>query len=631
MKFYVLNLFKFVKLEFKGLSNYYDLDDDNNNLNKSNSTDATNNIQNFSSSEIHNTEFINSKDFEKNKNVLESLNSDTFCKKCQNKIESSDKPPCKDYNESLNSPNGTNNTDKFGYNFVLDSIPKNLLLHMARLPKFFEKLIFHSVGICLDSVLFELTFMPIQAVTTVSYLITRFLLYVFKELKYMFRNDFLNLFNNHKDKELNSGRSDKSSENFDEPRNITLTEVCGCVRFLVLLATVYIFSFIDTSKVYHNIKAQPIMKLYVLFNMLEICERLCRSFNRDIMDSLVKTTINIFIIQFNNTNVSSARVNFQKPDSQKCQLGNNGNKSFLNSHTNNTQNHPNKSVNRRSSLDSEGFVPGNKTESLLSSCRNHVDGFNIYYKFVFLYCFVVLTITFHAFIHLVRVLILNIAINSPEYTMFLVLITNNFGEIKSSVFKKHTQLSLFIIFASDAVERCHLVLDGLLVFFKMSTSRRNLNSYISVFSWLFLVYGIEVLIDLVKHSYLIKFNKLLSETFEKYDSVLIADRLLSRSLYNLRSLTFYKLKVPCKCSFSFSHISSRRLGFISSPIVTLIISTIPKMGFHISPKILIISAFSWLSLFFVKITTSILLTGYCIKKKDQIYSLDPELYKIGAL
>lgn len=124
MKFYVLNLFKFVKLEFKGLSNYYDLDDDNNNLNKSNSTDATNNIQNFSSSEIHNTEFINSKDFEKNKNVLESLNSDTFCKKCQNKIESSDKPPCKDYNESLNSPNGTNNTDKFGYNFVLDSIPK---------------------------------------------------------------------------------------------------------------------------------------------------------------------------------------------------------------------------------------------------------------------------------------------------------------------------------------------------------------------------------------------------------------------------------------------------------------------------------------------------------------------------
>ncbi|XP_952435.1 uncharacterized protein TA12325 [Theileria annulata] len=627
MNFYLLNFFKFVKLEFKGLSNYNEPEGDNKNPDSPNSKDAGNNIQKFCTHEIHNTELNGSKDFEKKK-LEESLNSNTSCKKCQNKIESNDKKQCKHHKETLNSATSSNNTDKSGYLFVLDSIPKNLLIHMARLPKFFERLIFHSVGICLDSVLFELTLMPIQAVTTVSYLITKFILYVLKELKYTFRNDFLSLFTSNKDREVNSGRSDKSNDSSEEARSITLSEVCGCVRFFVLLASVYIFSFIDTSKVYHNIKAQPIMKLYVLFNMLEICERLCRSFSRDIMDSLVKTTINIFIIQFTNNNGTSTQMRLPRSDSQ--QFCNNG-KNLLNLFTSNTQNQINKSIKRSLSRENKGSVHTIKTESVLNGCRNYVDGFNVYYKFVFLYCFVVLTITFHAFIHLVRVLILNIGINSPEYTMFLVLITNNFAEIKSSVFKKHTHLSLFIIFASDAVERCHLVLDGLLVFFKMSTSRRNLKSYISVFTWLFLVYGIEVMIDLVKHSYIIKFNKLLSETFETYDSVLIADTLLSRSLYNLRKLTFCKLKVPCKCSFSFSHISSRRLGFISTPIVTLIISTIPKMGFYISPRILIIFLFSWVSLVFAKITTSILLTAYSIKKKENIYSLDPELYKVGAL
>ena len=41
--------------------------------------------------------------------------------------------------------------------------------------------------------------------------------------------------------------------------------------------------------------------------------------------------------------------------------------------------------------------------------------------------------------------------------MFLIVVTNNFGEIKSTVFKKYEPKSLFVIVASDLVERTSLL------------------------------------------------------------------------------------------------------------------------------------------------------------------------------
>nr|PVC51136.1 hypothetical protein MACL_00001831 [Theileria orientalis] len=553
------------------------------------------------------------------------------------------------------------------YSYIVNAIPQNLLVHMARLPYFFERLIYHSVGICFDSLLFEMTFMPIQvkrkAITTTSHFITKFGLYIAREVKYLVKNEIykptISMFGTmslsrlakiwrYKKKGENDDRgfeTVRSEKSFKDARSkggessgaqgtesqVTLTEICGCVRFLVLVATIYIFSHIDTSKVYHNIKGQPLMKLYVIFNMLEICERLCRSFSRDIMDSLVRTTIKIFFHHFpeetssNSTNNMEAFGGGDEYGDWDFKTAKNANSSKLEvteavKSTFNQIKDLVKSVSSKYDEDRKG-----------RSCRKYSDSFNIYYKFAFLYVSVVATISFHSFLHLVRVLSLNIAINSPESTMFLLLITNNFSEIKSTVFKKYDAVSLFVIFASDAVERCYLFCDGLLVILKMSTSKRHLRSYITVLSWLVVIYGLEVLIDLLKHGYLIKFNKIRSETFEKYNSTLVIDTLLSRAVYNVERLTLSRFEVPCKGSFSFSHISSRRLGFISSPIVTLIVCSLPKLGFHLSIKTFTISLLIWLSLLLMKISISILLTAYSIEKREEIYVLDPSFYRIGAL
>jgi len=47
-----------------------------------------------------------------------------------------------------------------------------------------------------------------------------------------------------------------------------------------------LFQFFDGSQLYHDIRGQNMMKLYVIYNMLEVLDRLCYSFGVDILESL---------------------------------------------------------------------------------------------------------------------------------------------------------------------------------------------------------------------------------------------------------------------------------------------------------------------------------------------------------
>ncbi|KAJ1512148.1 Transmembrane anterior posterior transformation protein 1 [Coelomomyces lativittatus] len=42
----------------------------------------------------------------------------------------------------------------------------------------------------------------------------------------------------------------------------------------------------DPSILYHDIRGQSLLKLYVVFNLLEVCDKLCSSFGLDVLDSL---------------------------------------------------------------------------------------------------------------------------------------------------------------------------------------------------------------------------------------------------------------------------------------------------------------------------------------------------------
>lgn len=64
---------------------------------------------------------------------------------------------------------------------------------------------------------------------------------------------------------------------------------CDLIKGLIFLICTYLMTFIDTSVIYHMVRAQTLIKLYIIYNMLEVADRLFSSFGQDILDALLFT------------------------------------------------------------------------------------------------------------------------------------------------------------------------------------------------------------------------------------------------------------------------------------------------------------------------------------------------------
>ncbi|KNG76803.1 hypothetical protein PFMG_03035 [Plasmodium falciparum IGH-CR14] len=557
----------------------------------------------------------------------------------------------------------------------------------------------------------------------------------YKDEKYKKSNDDFTKLNENNKKDSKNMKNKKNINNlqnmnkikdmkkklFKEHLNslkLSFPEYSGIIRLSLILICIYIFSFVDTSRIYHYIRAQPFMKLYVVLNMLEILERLLRSLGKDLIDNMIRTFIRIInlrsyicIIRNNyneksSINSNSNYINYVHNDNygvnsyiyknednnnelitfdntRHINVFTNKNKDNLLNNNNNNMNYMNymykDSVIKNKHEYENGYVTNMDKDIFsnnfyMNNIRHHADSFyyqnelnsfnlnknkennvrffnnendkkknnkskisilfpfySVVLKFTIQYIFVLAYILIHAFMHLVRFLSLNIAINSSESTMFLILVMSNFTEIKSTVFKKFTKISLFTIVASDAVERFYLFIDAFLVLLKMSTAYRTQNSFFSISSWLIIILLLEVGVDWCKHSYLLKYNKLDSESLNKYFHTLLADVLISRTpnknIYYMKD----SFAVPCKNIFSFSHIPTRRLGYMSMPVVTLIVCSLPRLNYLSNISLFSFALSIWICLFLFKIILSIMIVSYTISEKKQLKNLKKPYDDISAL
>ncbi|RYR65739.1 hypothetical protein Ahy_A03g011668 isoform B [Arachis hypogaea] len=70
---------------------------------------------------------------------------------------------------------------------------------------------------------------------------------------------------------------------FKRPSTVELSDF-GC--FLMMVCGVILLQQIDISLIYHMIRGQSTIKLYVIYNVLEIFDKLCQHFNGDVMRML---------------------------------------------------------------------------------------------------------------------------------------------------------------------------------------------------------------------------------------------------------------------------------------------------------------------------------------------------------
>ncbi|CAJ1936370.1 unnamed protein product [Sphenostylis stenocarpa] len=239
---------------------------------------------------------------------------------------------------------------------------------------------------------------------------------------------------------------------FNRPSTIELSDF-GC--FLILACGVSVLQQIDISLIYHMIRGQATIKLYVIYNMLEIFDKLCQNFIGDVLQMLFHSA------------------------------------------------------------------------EELARCPPETQ-----------------TVLVHSFILLVQAITLSACIVSHYNALPALLVSNNFAEIKSYVFKGYSKDNVHSMVYSDSIERFHI---SAFILFVLAQNILEAEGawFMSFISNILLVYLFEMAIDVIKHSFIAKFNNISPIAYSEFLEVLCKQTLHMQTENAKKKLTFVPLAPAC--------------------------------------------------------------------------------------
>lgn len=267
------------------------------------------------------------------------------------------------------------------------------------------------------------------------------------------------------------------------PSTLSSYHKADILQGLVIIFSCILLMQLDASRMYHSIRAQSAMKLYVIYNVLEVGDRLLSAVGQDILECMVSDET----------------------------LGRD--------------------------LDGRSRLLRPLGMFLLTLVYNAVHATALFYQ----------------------VITLNVAVNSYSNSLFTLLLSNQFVEIKGTVFKRIEKTNLFQLFCADIVERFQLwimlVIIGMRNIVEVgglsiasspfvsnaataAASNGTLplrstlipNAFSLIPSWsgevltpFFIVLGSEIAVDWVKHCFVAKFNNVKPSIYRNFLDILARD------------------------------------------------------------------------------------------------------------
>ncbi|XP_057706415.1 transmembrane anterior posterior transformation protein 1 homolog isoform X2 [Corythoichthys intestinalis] len=122
-----------------------------------------------------------------------------------------------------------------------------------RIPKELEKLMIFGFFLCADAFLYVFTLLPLRVLLALLRLLTL------------------------------------PCCGFSGTRLLQPAQVCDMLKGLILVLCFFMMHYVDYAMMYHLIRGQSVIKLYIIYNMLEVADRLFSSFGQDILDALYWT------------------------------------------------------------------------------------------------------------------------------------------------------------------------------------------------------------------------------------------------------------------------------------------------------------------------------------------------------
>ncbi|XRA98190.1 Tapt1/CMV membrane protein receptor [Pycnococcus provasolii] len=228
---------------------------------------------------------------------------------------------------------------------------------------------------------------------------------------------------------------------------------------LIIIVGVLFVSAFDVSVIYHYIRGQEMVKLYVVYTVLEILDKICCSFGSDALEALAGTTGRIMAA-------------------------------------------------------GSGGGGGTPKQSFLSTAeRTHTP---IWYL-VSDFAVATVLVCVHATIILTQAITFNVAINSHNNALLALLISNNFAEVKGIIFKRMDVNKLWGMACQDVTERFHIFVCFSFVMMEMALRTGSSWAHVNkVVSLGLTIFGTEILVDIIKHSVLGKFNQIRPGVYSEF-------------------------------------------------------------------------------------------------------------------
>ncbi|KAK7362914.1 hypothetical protein VNO77_05039 [Canavalia gladiata] len=244
---------------------------------------------------------------------------------------------------------------------------------------------------------------------------------------------------------------------FKRPSTIELSDF-GC--FLIMACGVTVLQQIDISLIYHMIRGQATIKLYVIYNVLEIFDKLCQNFIGDVLQMLFHSA--------------------------------------------------------------EG----------LARCPPEAESTRFWiWRFI-------------SDLILAAAITLSACIVSHYNALPALLVSNNFTEIKSYVFKGYSKDNVHSMVYSDSIERFHI---SAFILFVLAQNILEAEGpwFKSFIINILLVYLMEMVIDVIKHSFIAKFNNITPIAYSEFLETLCKQTLHVQTEDAKKNLTFVPLAPAC--------------------------------------------------------------------------------------
>ncbi|CAN4109916.1 unnamed protein product [Withania somnifera] len=150
----------------------------------------------------------------------------------------------------------------------------------------------------------------------------------------------------------------------------------------------------------------------------------------------------------------------------------------------------------------------------------------------------------HSFILLAQAITLSTCIVAHNNALFALLVSNNFAEIKSNVFKRYSKDNVHNLVYYDSVERFHI--SAFLLFVLAQNLLEADGPWFGSFSWnALVVYVGEMTIDIIKHSFITKFNHIKPIAFSEFLEDLCKQTLNIQTDDVKNNLSFVPLAPAC--------------------------------------------------------------------------------------